>query len=89
MALDNLNGNELASHFFGAGLATSTSSFYWVSPGNHIPWFHLDLLGWMEVLVVAPHTFNFQAGRRYTIEISGNSLIGSVIDEGLIPQSVQ
>ena len=85
MGLANVHGNELASHFFGAG--TGTSPYFQIPAGNHVPLF-LDDGSWFFALP-PPHTHNFQAGRRYTVVISGvyPNFIGSVIDDGIIPQS--
>jgi len=91
MALDDANNNELAHFVFGA--APSTSGWFNVPPGNHFPFFldefYLnDLHGGWRVLLPAPHSHNFVAGRRYTIVLSSHvESSGRVIDEGTIPAS--
>jgi len=67
MAIDDANDNELVSHYFGAGIGTS--QYYEMPSGNHYLWFydsHPDYNDW-HFCLDEPHTFNFQAGRKYTV----------------------
>ena len=83
MTVDNSLGNELARHNFGAA-TTGTSNYVEITPGNHILWYSIsrlrDEIFWINNLP-APHSYNFQAGRRYTI-VSGNNDSFTVTDNG-------
>ena len=91
MALDDADNNELA--FFVFGEATGESGWFNIPPGNHFPFFldelyAFDAFGGWRVLLPAPHSHNFVAGRRYTIVLSSYvETYGRIIDEGSIPLS--
>ena len=76
MSVDINGGEELARHSF--GVSAGTSGYYEIEPGNHIPWYYNGTEWYM---CLSPNTYEFRAGRRYTVVCSSTGTF-SVTDHG-------
>ena len=87
MTVDIEDGEELASYYFGE--AAGTSPYYEIIPGNHVPYYYYarpdpEYEGYYYCLP-NPYTYNFQAGRKYTVVCSdagGGYFAFSVTNDG-------
>jgi len=75
---------ELAKYYFGED--EGTSWYYGITPGYSTPLYYYTQTGYegWRYCLNSPYTYNFQAGRKYTVVCSddGQYLVFSVTDDG-------